>query len=80
MKQKKNKIRKRCEKRPKIEKSEIIKIFGINAAGIKSKINSFNEIFKRLKPKIWLLQETKLNLNDKISCEALKEFQVFLFE
>ena len=52
-------------------------IFGINAAGIKSKTKSFNEILKRLKPKIWMLQETKLNLNETILCEALNTFQVF---
>ena len=54
-----------------------MKIFGINAAGIKSKTKSFNEILKRLKPKIWMLQETKLNLNETILCEALNTFQVF---
>ena len=77
MKQKKRKIRKRHEKRSKIKNCENIKIFGINSAGIKSKIKSFNEILKRLSPKIWMIQETKLKPDEKISCENLNKYQVF---
>ena len=64
LKQKKKKIRKRFEKRPKIQKCENVKIFGINSAGIKSKIHSFNDVLDRVKPLIWMLQETKLKPGD----------------
>ena len=77
MKQKKIKIRKRYEKRQKIQKCENLKIFGINSAGIKSKIKSFNEVLSRMQPQIWMLQETKLKPNDKIMCEAIHSYQVF---
>ena len=71
------KIRKRSEKINKIVKSKDLKIFGINCAGIKSKLNSFNEVLTRLSPMIWMAQETKLKANEVISCEALSAFQVF---
>ena len=69
-------IRIRGRKRNKV-KSQVLKLFGINAAGIKSKVNSFNEVLSVLKPQIWMVEETKLKPNEKIKCEALKKFQVF---
>ena len=53
------------------------KILGINAAGIKSKLKSFNTVLNQLNPTIWMLQETKLRGDEKISCEYLKHYQVF---
>ena len=70
-------VRKRCLKRNRITKSKTLKIFGINAAGIKSKTDSFNEILSRVKPEIWMMEETKLKDNEHIKCEALKDFQVY---
>ena len=70
-------VRKRCIKLNKITKSKTLKIFGINAAGIKSKTESFNEILSRLQPQIWMIEETKLKENENIKGEALKNFQVF---
>ena len=70
-------IRKRCQKRNTITKSKTLKIFGINAAGIKSKTDSFNEILSRVKPEIWMMEETKLRDNEKIKCDNLKDYQVF---
>ena len=78
LKQKKPKrIRKRNEKRKKIIKYKEINFFGINAAGIKSKLKSFNEVLMRIKPKIWFVQETKLKPQEEIICEAVNNFQVF---
>ena len=58
LKQKKvKKPRKRYEKRKTLLKSKDMKIFGINAAGIKSKLKSFNEVITRINPKIWMVQE-----------------------
>ena len=34
-------------------------ILGINAAGIKSKLDSFDKLIFDLKPSIWLMQESK---------------------
>ena len=77
MKQKKVKLsRKRVQKRNKI-KNKCFKIFGINSAGIKSKLKSFNDILKKIQPKIWMVQETKLKPHEKISCALINEFQVY---
>ena len=68
--------RKRFHKRVK-SKLNYLKIFGINSAGIKSKSKSFEDVLRTLKPKIWMMQETKLKPNEKISCASIDEFQVF---
>ena len=52
-------------------------VFGINAAGIKSKLKSFDEVLKKLNPKIWMVQETKLKPNEQISCASLRQYQVY---
>ena len=57
--------------------SKSLKIFAANAAGIKSKIKSFNNIISSIKPQIWMLQETKLSAGEHIRCEALNDFQIF---
>ena len=75
LKQKKIK-RKRNIKRNRIIDANF-SVFGINAAGIKSKLKSFDEVLKKLKPKIWMIQETKLKPNEHISCASLRQFQVY---
>ena len=54
-----------------------MKIFGVNSAGIKSKLKSFDDILTRICPQIWMLQETKLKPNEQIKCDSVKDFQVF---
>ena len=58
-------------------KSKTLKLFGINAAGIKSKLQSFNEILSTVKPQIWMIEETKLKPHENLKCEAIDDFQVF---
>ena len=70
-------VRKRGMKRNKNLKSKILKVFGINAAGIKSKMDSFNEVLSVLKPQIWMVEETKLKPHENIRCGNLSDFQVF---
>ena len=67
---------KRFQKR-KIKINQNVKIFGINCAGIKSKLKSFDAILKELKPTIWMLQETKLRPNEHIACASLDDYQVY---
>ena len=52
-------------------------MFGVNAAGIKCKLDSFNDILNRVKPQIWSVQETKLRKNENLKCDAVKKYQVF---
>ena len=77
LKMKKEKKRKRCEKRKYKINSKNLKIFAANAAGINSKIKSFENILTTLKPQIWMIEETKLKPHGKIKCEALNDFQVY---
>ena len=50
---------------------------GVNAAGIKCKMDSLDDILKRLKPQIWSIQETKLKPNEKLKSEVINKFQVY---
>ena len=72
---------KKCRKRNKNGKNKIIsksvKFYGINAAGIKSKLKSFDNIISVLKPSIWAIQETKLKPGETIKCESENEYQIF---
>ena len=52
-------------------------MFGVNSAGIKCKMDSLQDILKRLKPQIWAVQETKLKPNQTLKCEVVDSFQMF---
>ena len=69
--------RKRVQKRNKINKVQTLKIYGINAAGIKCKLKSFSNVLSRLSPQIWMIEETKLKPGETIKCENIDDFQVF---
>ena len=69
--------RKRGIKRKNKYFNQVLRIFGINAAGIKCKIKSFDDVLGRLKPHIWMVQETKLKPHENIQCGALGDYQVF---
>ena len=72
------KIRKRVEKRNILQnKEKSLKVYGLNSAVIESKLKSFDNVLSRLRPSIWMLQETKLKPNETIKCENISDFQVF---
>ena len=77
LKQKKSKKKKKLYRKRKKKGSCPFKIFGINCAGIKSKIKTFDNVIKKVQPKIWTLQETKLKSNEIIKCEAVSSYQVY---
>ena len=54
--------RKRALKRNTKIKNQMLKIFGINAAGITSKIDSFDKMIFDRSPAIWMMHETKEGL------------------
>ena len=72
-------MRKKNIKRTKKHENRNLRIFGVNAAGIKSKIESFNKVLCDLKPHIWIVERTKLKPHETIKGESLDEFQVFYF-
>ena len=41
-------------------------ILGINAAGITSKLDSFDKMIFDLKPSVWMMQESKRNATDSV--------------
>ena len=60
LKQKKPRNKRKIYRNREKKENSPFSIFGINCAGIKSKIKTFNNVIKKVKPKIWTLQETKL--------------------
>ena len=78
LKQKKGKKRrKRVEKRNYSMDTCELKIFAANAAGIRCKIKSFDQIIAKIAPKIWMLEETKLKANETMKCESSDHFNIF---
>ena len=58
-------MRKKGIKRHQKIKHNSLKLFGINAAGVNSKIKSFDNVISRLKPHIWMIEETKLKPHER---------------
>ena len=55
-----------------------IRIVGVNAAGITSKLDSFDKLIFDRRPSIWMMQETKRRVTDKqIQTKNLVNYQVF---
>ena len=53
-------------------------MLGVNAAGIKSKLESFEFVLDKLKPQIWAIQETKLKRKETIKVESIeRKYQVY---
>ena len=72
----KTKKRKRVQYRAK-DKISKLKLFGINSAGLKSKLYSFNNILQQIKPQILTIQETKLKQNENLKGEIAEKYQIF---
>ena len=47
---------------------------GANAAGISSKLYSFNDILKKLKPSIFFIEETKLKQQGNLKIDKPSNF------
>ena len=78
LKQKKKGKNKRNERRNCKIVSKSVKIFAANAAGIKCKTKSFDQIISTVNPQIWMIQETKLKPDEKIKCERLMISKYFI--
>ena len=77
LKQKKIKIKRKRHHKRFENKAIKLRILGVNAAGIKSKLQSFNQILNTLQPHIWTMQETKLKNSQDLNIEAAKNFQIY---
>ena len=55
-----------------------IRVIGVNAAGITSKLHSFDKLIFDRKPSIWMMQETKRKPTDvQIKTQNLTNYQLF---
>ena len=77
-----NKRNRRSLKKNKVHKFNVngksIRIVGVNAAGITSKLDSFDKLIFDRRPSIWMMQETKQRVTDKqIQTKNLVNYQVF---
>ena len=55
-----------------------VTFIGANAAGITSKLASFDKLLFDLKPTVWFMQETKRNNNQpSLKSENLQNYQIF---
>ena len=54
-----------------------MKIIGINAAGLSSKFESFENLLKNENPSIFCLQETKMKRINQIQTESSKHFTIY---
>ena len=50
---------------------------GTNAAGLTSKLHSFDALLKSINPTVFFIQETKLKQQGKIKTEHSKKYQIF---
>ena len=50
---------------------------GVNAAGISSKLSSFNNVLKELKPSIFFIEETKLKQPGKLKIDKPSTFVIY---
>ena len=54
------------------------RVIGVNAAGITSKVESFDKMLFDIKPFVWFIQETKRKITDtKIKANNLINYQIF---
>ena len=74
-------LNKKQNRRKTIRKNKIynknLRCVGVNAAGLSSKLPSFDFILNSLKPSIFCLQETKLYRQGKIKTENTKNYTIF---
>lgn len=55
----------------------MLKIVGVNAAGLMSKIESFEKLLSDLEPAVFCVQETKIRKPNMIKCESSKRFTIY---
>ena len=79
----KNKVKVKQKNRRGLRRNKTAKFktnlsfYGINAAGIFSKLPSFNNVLESLKPTVFFIEETKLRKQGSIKTEETKHYQIF---
>ena len=73
----KNGKNRRKERKVNKRKEKILKVIGVNAAGLMSKIDSFEKLLSDEQPSIFCIQETKNKKSNKIRTESSKSFTIY---
>ena len=69
----------RCSFRKKKKKkhSKKMVLVGVNAAGISSKLDSFDDMLTALSPTVFFIEETKVSRGGKIKTNNSQKYQIF---
>ena len=70
------KIRQRGKRNNKKPFKKFIRFLGVNAAGIRSKLSSFKNALKELKPGVFFIEETKLKDEGKLKFDNYDVFEL----
>ena len=54
-----------------------LKLVGVNAAGLSSKLHSFDKMLQDIEPSVFFIEETKMRRAGKIKTENVKKYQIF---
>ena len=73
----KQKYRRGLRRNSKKQFKRKLSFIGVNAAGISSKLSSFDSLLGALKPTVFFIEETKLKMAGKIKTENSKGYQIF---
>ena len=57
--------------------NKMLKMVGVNAAGLSSKLNSFDKLLQDIEPGVFFVQETKMKRVGKIKTENAKKYQIY---
>ena len=63
--------------RNKGESENNLKLVGVNAAGLTSKLDSFDNLLADIKPGVFFIQETKMRKEGRIKTENTKNYQTY---
>ena len=73
----KSKNRRGLRRNRKKQYQRKLSFVGINAAGLSSKMSSFDSVLKSLKPTVFFVEETKLKTGGRIKTENSRGYQIF---
>ena len=76
-KDKLNKNRRSLRRNKKKKYNNELVFVGVNAAGVSSKLASFDDLLLKLRPSLWFMQETKMSNGGKIKTENSQKYEIF---
>ena len=77
MKKSKKLTKKRNQKRNNQKVNKEMLLIGVNAAGLNSKLQSFDTILSELEPSVFFIQESKMKENQQLKTAHSSEYRIF---